>query len=93
MLDERGRNSINYAIPGQIFLRESDEEARNLVKKLADKNENLYHNILARGFVGSPSTIADRVKFSDLGFDYVIFQPTPAIETLNKMEEHLLPIL
>jgi len=38
----------------------------------------------------APSTIADRVlKLSDLGFDYVMFQPTPALETLNKMEKHL----
>ena len=94
MLDERGRNSIKYAIPGHVFLGESDEDGRGMIKRLAGENENLYRNVLARGFVGSPSTIADRVtKLSDLGFDYVIFQPTPALETLNEMEKHLLPLL
>jgi alkanesulfonate monooxygenase SsuD/methylene tetrahydromethanopterin reductase-like flavin-dependent oxidoreductase (luciferase family) len=73
---------------------ESDDEGRGLIKKLAGENENLYHNVLARGFVGSPSTIADRVlRLWELGFDYVIFQPTPAFETLNKMEKHLMPLL
>ena len=94
MLDERGRNSIKYAIPGHVFLGESDEDGRGMIKRLAGENENLYRNVLARGFVGSPSTIADRVtKLSDLGFDYVIFQPTPALETLTKIGEQLLPLL
>jgi FMNH2-dependent dimethyl sulfone monooxygenase len=94
MLDERGRKSMMYAMPGQIFMGETDDEAKNLVKMLAGESEPLYRNILARGFVGSPSTIADRVtRLSDLGFNYIIFQPTPALEMLNRMGIHLLPIL
>jgi len=94
LLDMLGRKSMMYAIPGQIFLGGSDDEAKNQVKRLVGENENLYRNILARGFVGSASTIAERVEgLSDLGFNYVIFQPTPALETLNKMDEHLLPLL
>jgi FMNH2-dependent dimethyl sulfone monooxygenase len=94
MLGERGGRKMMFAIPGQIFIGESDEEARSIVKRLAGENENLYRNIVARGFVGSPSTIADRVKrLSDLGFDYVILQPTPALEMLNMIEEQLLPVL
>ncbi len=94
LLDERGRKNILYAIPGQIYLGESDDEARSQVKRVVGENENVYKNILARGFVGSASTIAERVhRLSELGFNYTIFQPTPALETLSRMGKHLLHLI
>jgi alkanesulfonate monooxygenase SsuD/methylene tetrahydromethanopterin reductase-like flavin-dependent oxidoreductase (luciferase family) len=82
--------TMMYAIPGQIYLDKTEEEARSQVKNLVGENENLYHNILARHFVGSPETIRKRVEdLSELGFDYIIFQPTPALKTLTKMHELL----
>lgn len=45
-------------------------------------------------FVGSPQTIAERIhRLSEIGFDYVILQPSPALKTLAKIEEELIPIL
>jgi FMNH2-dependent dimethyl sulfone monooxygenase len=94
LLDERGRKPMQYAIPGHIYLGDSDEEASSQVKRVVGGNENIYKNIMSRGFVGSASTIAERVNsLSDIGFNYVIFQPTPALQTLNLIGKHLLHLL
>ena len=93
-LDERGRGSIQISIPGHIFMGKTDEEAKSMVKKLVGDNKKLMGSMFERGFVGSPETIADRVqKLSDLGFDYVIFQVSPALKALGEIEESLLPLL
>jgi FMNH2-dependent dimethyl sulfone monooxygenase len=89
---EQPRGPLMYAIPGQIYLGETDELAKEQVKRMVGVNENLYRNILARHFVGSPETIVNRVeKLEELGFDYIIFQPTPALKTLKSMRDLLMP--
>ena len=93
-LDDRGRSEIKYAIPGRIFIEKSDEKARMRVEKLVGDDVDLHKNIKARGFVGSPQTIAGRIqKLSDLGFDYIIFQISPASKTLRAIEEYQIPML
>jgi FMNH2-dependent dimethyl sulfone monooxygenase len=93
-LDEKGRADIKYAIPGHIYLGTSDEEAKEQLKKLVGDNQNLLRSIINRGFVGSPETIADRINLlSDMGLNHVILQISPALETLEKIEEVLIPIL
>lgn len=93
-LDERGRDPIQISIPGAFFMGKTDEEAKSRVKKLVGDSERLMNSILERGFVGSPESIAERVhKLSDIGFDYVIFQISPALEVLREIEENLLPLL
>ncbi len=73
---------------------DSDESAKDYLKRLIGENVSLYDSILQRGFVGSPETIADRIEhLEELGFNYIIFQISPALNTLNKIENQLLPIL
>lgn len=93
-LDERGRDPIQMSIPGAFFMGKTDEEAKSRVKKLVGDSEQLMNSILEKGFVGSPESIADRVHaLSDIGFDYVVFQVSPALEVLGEIEENLLPLL
>lgn len=93
-LDAIERRGMKYAIPGRIYMGENDEEAKRRVGNLVGGNVNLLNDILAKDFVGSPQTIADRIlRLSDIGFDYIIFQPSPALKTLTAIEENLIPIL
>ena len=93
-LDERGRGDIMYAIPGRLYMGESDMDAKEYLKGLIGENAGIYDSIVQNGFVGSPETIAERISaLEDLGFSYIIFQISPALETLEKIEKHLLPVL
>lgn len=93
-LDERGRRGIQYAVPGRVFIGETDEEVKRRVEGLVGDDVDLLKNILSRGFAGSPQTITERIhRLSDLGVDYIIFQISPALETLDAIEEYLMPIL
>lgn len=93
-IDEKGRSNVEYSIPGRIYLGKTDEEAKKSVKKLVGGNANLLKNLLVRGFVGSPATIAERIQhLSDLGFDYIVLQPTPALGVLDEVQEDLIPQL
>jgi len=93
-LKEKGRGGIQYAIPGRIYIEKTDEEARRHVERLTGGNANLFTDIMARDFVGSPRTITDRMqRLSEMGFDYIIFQPSPALKTLDEIEENLIPML
>ncbi len=94
MLDERGRNNFQYAIAGWVYMGKTNEEAERGVKKIVGNDSNLYEQILARGFVGSPQSIVDRIqKLSDLGIDYVSFKISPALKFLKELEANLFPIL
>jgi FMNH2-dependent dimethyl sulfone monooxygenase len=93
-LDKRRRREILYAITGRIYIGDSDESAKGYLKGLIGDNEGLYDSIVKRGFVGSPEVIVERInRLEDLGFNYIIFQISPALETLEKIEKQLLPIL
>jgi FMNH2-dependent dimethyl sulfone monooxygenase len=93
-LDERGRDEILYAIPGRIYMGDSDDSAEDYLKGFIGDNRVLYESIIQRGFVGSPETIVERIhRLEDLGFNYIIFQISPAMESLEKIEKQLLPIL
>lgn len=92
-LELKGRKPIRYGIVGRIFMNKTDEGAKKHVEKLLSQNPELLRSVLDRDFVGSPDIIATRIrKLSSLGFDYVIFQATPALRILREMENSLLPI-
>ncbi|MFQ6077054.1 MAG: LLM class flavin-dependent oxidoreductase, partial [Candidatus Bathyarchaeia archaeon] len=93
-LDERGRRGIKYAIPGRVFIERTDEGAKRRVERLVGDNVNLLKNVLARDFVGSPQTISERIQqLSDLGFDDIILKVSPALKTLDALEEYLMPMV
>lgn len=97
-LEEKGRkgkrNELGYAIPGNIYLDESDEEARRHLKQLVEDNSSMFEELLQRAFLGSPESVAERIlKLSELGFDYIIFRISPALKTLEEIEKKLLPLL
>ena len=92
-LEGKGRR-IQYAIPGRIYMDKTEDDAKKRVEKLVGSDCNLLEEILTQDFVGSPQDIADRLqRLSDIGFDYVIFSPSPALKTLGEIEEKLIPIL
>jgi len=93
-LEKRGRSKIMYAVPGRTFIDETDEKAQNKLRNLAKNNVEVFENVCSTGFVGSAASIAERIaKLAEIGFDYVIFQITPALQTLDCMEKQLMPLL
>lgn len=93
-LDESGRDGIQYGIAGWIYSGKTDEEAERRVKKIVGSNSSVYKQVLARGFVGSPQTIANSIqRLSDIGFDYIALKMSPALKMLEELEENLFPIL
>jgi FMNH2-dependent dimethyl sulfone monooxygenase len=93
-LDSKCRRKIQYAIPGKIYLGKTDEEARERLRKLFGDKVDLLNNTLAKGFVGSPNTILEKIhRLTDLGFDYIIFQCSPAINTLEEIEEIVIELM
>ena len=94
LLDMRGREKIMYSIPGKVYLGETDEDAKKMLKGFVGGKADLYASIIEREFVGSAETIAERVhSLEQLGFSYIIFQISPALDTLNKIQNRLLPLL
>jgi alkanesulfonate monooxygenase SsuD/methylene tetrahydromethanopterin reductase-like flavin-dependent oxidoreductase (luciferase family) len=93
-LEARGRDDIQYGIDGWIYMGRTDDEAEKHLKNLVGANSELYDKIIKRGFVGSPETIAERIKnLEDIGVDYIILEISPALKDLEDVEKHLLPIL
>jgi FMNH2-dependent dimethyl sulfone monooxygenase len=93
-LSKKGKDRIEFAIPGRIFMEKTDEAATKRVKQVTGENVTVFKKIMADDFVGAPQTILDRIRqLSDLGFNYIIFQPTPALKTLEQMADCLLPLL
>jgi FMNH2-dependent dimethyl sulfone monooxygenase len=93
-LEKNGRANIKYALPGRIFLGDTDQEAENQVKGIVQENPSLLEPLLKRGFIGSPENISEKINaLSDIGVDYIILQASPALKTLKEIEETLLPIL
>jgi alkanesulfonate monooxygenase SsuD/methylene tetrahydromethanopterin reductase-like flavin-dependent oxidoreductase (luciferase family) len=93
-LEARGRSSMKYAIPGRIYMGKTDHDAKKKVENLVAGDVNLLKEILVTDFVGSSQTIAERIqRLSEIGFDYVIFSPSPALSTLIELSQELLPRL
>ena len=90
-LEANGRSRMKYAIPARIYMGKTDHDAKRKVENLVGEGSNLLREMLAIDFVGSPQTIAERIqRLSDIGFDYVIFSPSPAVSTLIELSEKLL---
>lgn len=93
-LEQRGRSDLQYALPGRVFMAETDTAAKTQLKRMVGDDVTLYETTLRRSFVGSPATIAERIHHLDeLGVDYITFQISPAMRTLEAFEAHLLPLL
>lgn len=93
-LEAKGRKNIHFQYKGWIYLGKTDDEAKKRVTRLVGDNSTLLENILTKGFVGSPETVAEKIQhLSELGFDHVTFQISPALKALEELEEKLIPIL
>lgn len=90
-LQERGRRSIQYAMPGLMFVDETDEKALGKLKALVQGDPT---SLCESGFIGAPETIAAKVRrLGEAGLDYVIFQISPALELLELIDKEILPRL
>ena len=89
-LRKRGRGRIEFAIPAFVFIRRTDEEAREHVNRLARGKSGLVKRIIDTGLVGSPEIVAERVGLLErAGINHVLLQLTPTLRELHWVSEAL----
>lgn len=87
-LRKKGRNGIEFAIPALTFIRDTDQEAEELLKKKTGGRNNLLDRTLDTGLIGSPLTVAGKIKRLDkIGINHVLLQLTPTLEELKNVEK------
>ncbi len=89
-LREKGREDIEYALPGLTFIRDTDDEAKELVWKLTGGKKAVLDRTLDTGLVGSPETVARKIRqFEEIGIDHVIMQLSPTLDELKNVRKVL----
>ena len=89
-LEKRGRDRIEFAVPGLAFIRDTDSEAERCVERLTGGNMRVLDRTLDTGLVGSPLTVAQKARaLAEKGADHVLFQLTPTEEELERLKEVL----
>ena len=56
------RNKIEFAVPAWTFIRDADEEAKEYVERITGGNKDVLDRTLDTGLIGSPETVAQRIK-------------------------------
>ena len=95
-LEKRGisKKSMRYAMPENLFVGKTDEEAKERVKSLTGGSAAILDSILRTGFVGSAETVIGRIKeFDKIRLDYIIFQISPALDMLEELNRQVIPNL
>ena len=78
----RGRK-IQYALPALVFLGETDEEAKNKLKKFSAGDPKVLDSVLETGLVGTPEMIAERIQaLEEAGTDHLLLQFSQTVEDL-----------
>lgn len=89
-LKKKGRHKIEFAIPGLTFIRDTDEEAEKYFKKITGGNNDVLDRTLETGLVGSPETIAQKIKrLESIGINHVLLQLTPTLKELQNVKKVL----
>ncbi len=92
-LKRKERGTIEFAIPGLTFIRDTDEEARKYVEQVTGGRKNVLDRTLDTGLVGSPETVAKKIKqLENIGMNHVLLQLTPTLTELQNVKE-LIDIL
>lgn len=92
-LKKKGKNEMEFAIPALTFIRDTDEEAKKQLQKQTGGKKNLLDRTLDTGLIGSPLTIAEKIRQLDkAGIDHILLQLTPTLKELQNVKK-LLSIL
>lgn len=86
----KGRDDIEYAIPGLTIIRETDEQAKEYLEKITGGNRAILDRTLDTGLIGSPETVADKIaRLGEIGINYVLLQLTPTLRELEMVKDVL----
>lgn len=89
-LKRKGRNKIEFSIPGLTFIRDTDEEAKRHLEQITGGNKSVLDRTLDTGLVGSPETVAQRIKqLESIGINHILLQLTPALKELKNVKKVL----
>lgn len=89
-LEKKGRSKIEFAIPGLTFIRDTDEEAKKYVEQITGGSKGVLDRTLDTGLVGSPETIAQKIKqLESIGISHILLQLTPTLRELQEVKKFL----
>ncbi len=89
-LEKKGREKIDFAVPGLAFIRGTDGEAERYVERLTGGDRKVLDRTLDTGLVGSPRTVVQKVRaLEEVGIDHVLFQLTSTEGELDRLKEVL----
>jgi len=89
-LKKKGRSKMEFAIPGMTFVRDTDEEAIKYVEQIKEGHKNVLNRTLVTGLVGSPETVAQKIKkLESIGINHVLLQIAPTLTELQAVKKVL----
>ncbi|MEF8832414.1 MAG: LLM class flavin-dependent oxidoreductase [Candidatus Thermoplasmatota archaeon] len=85
---DRDTSEMEYAVPAITILEDTDEEAEERLKALSNGEEKIYDRVYKSGLVGGFETVREDIeKLENLGIDHLLFQLTPTLGELDKIED------
>lgn len=72
------------------FIRNTDEEAKKYLERIAGDRGNVLDRTLDIGLIGSAETVAQKIEqLKEVGIDHVLLQLTPTLAELPYVKEVL----
>ena len=89
-LKEKGRSTIEFAIPALTFIKDTDEAAKEYAEWISGGNKDVFERTLDTGLLGKPETIAQKIKqYENIGTNHIIFQLSPTLRELKEVKKVL----
>ncbi len=89
-LKNKGRGSIEFAIPALTFIRDTDVDAKRYVTQITGGRMDGLDRTLDTGLVGASETVARKIKqLENIGINHVLLQLTPTLPELQNVKKVL----
>jgi FMNH2-dependent dimethyl sulfone monooxygenase len=89
-LAKRNRNTIDFAVPADTIVRETDKEARSILKRFRFESPRTLRLLKKTALIGSYEGMADRIRrIEKLGMSQIIFKLSPTVPELDYLEKLL----
>ncbi len=85
---DRDTSEMEFALPAITVLGDTDEEAEKKLKELSGGKDKIYDRVSRAGLVGGYETVREKMdELDQIGIDHLLFQLTPTLSELDKVEE------
>ena len=82
-LKKKGRSKIQYGVPADTLIRETDKMAIEHVTQMHGDKKRL-ERVLNTGLIGSPETVVQKIKsLENLGINHILLKLSPTLKELK----------